>query len=226
VLSEVCIKRPVFATVLSLIIVLVGLISYQRLTVREYPAIDEPVVSVVTVYKGASPEVVESQVTKPLEDQLAGIEGVDVMTSRSRSERSLINIKFNLSRDPDAAAAEVRDKVSRAPRFLPDEVDGPIIGEVEADSQPIIYIAVEAGPDRRPHHRPGRRGAPDHELDRGGGRRVLRHPGVPVPQPLHQAAAGGAAGGGGGSRFRRAAAVHAHLRGPRQAGRRRPGRAA
>ncbi|SHI33405.1 efflux RND transporter permease subunit [Pollutimonas bauzanensis] len=145
ILSDVCIKRPVFATVLSLIIVLVGLISYQRLTVREYPAIDEPVVSVVTAYKGASPEVVESQVTKPLEDQLAGIEGVDVMTSRSRSERSLINIKFNLSRDPDAAAAEVRDKVSRARRFLPDEIDEPIISKVEADSTPIIYIGVTVG---------------------------------------------------------------------------------
>ena len=89
--------------------------------------------------------MIESQVTKPLEDQLAGIEGVNVMTSRSRSERSLINIKFNLSRDPDAAAAEVRDKVSRARRFLPDEIDEPIIGKVEADSQPIIYIAVESG---------------------------------------------------------------------------------
>ncbi len=146
VLSEVCIRRPVFASVLSLIIILVGLISYSRLTVREYPKIDEPIVSVDTTYKGASPEVIESQVTKPLEDQLAGIEGVDVMTSRSRSERSLINIKFNLSRSPDAAAAEVRDKVSRARRFLPDEIDEPIIGKVEADSQPIIYIAVESGP--------------------------------------------------------------------------------
>lgn len=145
ILSEVCIKRPVFATVLSLIIVLVGLISYERLTVREYPAIDEPVVSVITGYKGASPEVVESQVTKPLEDQLAGIEGVNVMTSRSRSERSLINIKFNLARDPDAAAAEVRDKVSRARRFLPDEIDEPIISKVEADSSPIIYIGVNSG---------------------------------------------------------------------------------
>lgn len=145
ILSEVCIKRPVFATVLSLIIVLVGLISYQRLTVREYPAIDEPVVSVVTVYKGASPEVVESQVTKPLEDQLAGIEGVNVMTSRSRTERSLININFNLSRNPDAAAADVRDKVSRARRFLPDEIDEPIISKVEADSTPVIYIAVTPG---------------------------------------------------------------------------------
>ncbi|HWL28386.1 MAG TPA: efflux RND transporter permease subunit, partial [Burkholderiaceae bacterium] len=145
ILSEVCIKRPVFASVLSLVIVLVGLISYERLTVREYPAIDEPVVSVITAYKGASPEVVESQVTKPLEDQLAGIEGVNVMTSRSRSERSLINISFNLSRDPDAAAADVRDKVSRARRYLPDEIDEPIISKVEADSTPIIYIGVTAG---------------------------------------------------------------------------------
>ncbi len=145
VLSEVCIKRPVFATVLSLLIVLIGLISYDRLTVREYPAIDEPVVSVMTDYKGASPEVVESQVTKPLEDQLSGIEGVDVMTSRSRSERSWISIKFNMDRDPDAAAADVRDKVSRARRFLPDEIDEPVISKVEADSTPIIYIAVEAG---------------------------------------------------------------------------------
>lgn len=145
ILSEICIKRPVFATVLSLIIVLIGLISYDRLTVREYPAIDEPVVSVRTDYKGASPEVIESQVTKPLEDQLAGMEGVDVMTSRSRSERSYINIKFNLDRDPDAAAADVRDKVARARRFLPDEIDEPIISKVEADSSPIIFLAVNAG---------------------------------------------------------------------------------
>lgn len=144
-ISEVCIRRPVFATVLSLIVVLVGLISYERLTVREYPAIDEPIVSVITAYTGASPEVVESQVTKPLEDQLSGIEGVDVMTSRSRSERSLINVKFNLSRDPDAAAADVRDKVSRARRYLPDEIDEPIISKVEADSTPIVYIGVTTG---------------------------------------------------------------------------------
>jgi len=145
ILSEVCIKRPVFASVLSLVIVLIGLISYSRLTVREYPNIDEPIVSVSTTYKGASPEVIESQVTKPLEDQLAGIEGVNVMTSRSRSERSYINIKFNLSRDADAAAAEVRDKVSRARRYLPDEIDEPIIGKVEADATPVIYLAVESG---------------------------------------------------------------------------------
>ena len=144
-LSDVCIRRPVFATVLSLLIVLIGLISYDRLTVREYPAIDEPVVSVSTTYKGASPEVIESQITKPLEDQLSGIEGVDVMTSRSRSERSHINIKFDLNRDPDAAAADVRDKVSRARRFLPDEADEPIINKVEADSTPIVYVGVDMG---------------------------------------------------------------------------------
>lgn len=144
-LSDYCIRRPVFATVLSLIIVLIGLISYDRLTVREYPAIDEPVVSVSTTYKGASPEVIESQITKPLEDQLSGIEGVDVMTSRSRSERSQINIKFNLDRSPEDAAADVRDKVSRARRFLPDEADEPIINKVEADSTPIVYIGVQMG---------------------------------------------------------------------------------
>jgi multidrug efflux pump len=144
-LPEICIKRPVFATVLSLIILLVGLISYTRLSVREYPRIDEPVVSVSTTYRGASAEVVESQVTKPLEDSLAGIEGVELMTSQSRSETSRINVRFTLKRDPDSAAADVRDKVSRARGKLPDTIDEPIIAKVEADSQPVIYIAVEAG---------------------------------------------------------------------------------
>ncbi len=144
-LPEVCIKRPVFATVLSLVILLLGVISYTRLSVREYPRIDEPVVSVAVTYRGASAEVVESQVTKPLEDSLAGIEGVELMTSQSRSETSRINVRFTLKRDPDSAAADVRDKVSRARGKLPDTIDEPIIAKVEADSQPVIYIAVEAG---------------------------------------------------------------------------------
>jgi multidrug efflux pump len=144
-LPEICIKRPVFATVLSLIILLIGLISYTRLSVREYPRIDEPVVSVNTDYRGASAEEVESQVTKPLEDSLAGIEGVELMTSQSRSERSRINVRFTLKRDPDSAAADVRDKVSRARGKLPETIDEPIIAKVESDSQPVIYIAVEAG---------------------------------------------------------------------------------
>jgi multidrug efflux pump len=144
-LPEICIRRPVFATVLSLVILLVGLISYQRLAVREYPRIDEPVVSVSTTYRGASAEVVESQVTKVLEDSLSGIEGVELMTSQSRAERSQINVRFRLSREPDSAAADVRDKVSRVRGRLPDEVDEPVIAKVEADSQPVLYIAVQAG---------------------------------------------------------------------------------
>ncbi|HRE14035.1 MAG TPA: efflux RND transporter permease subunit [Usitatibacteraceae bacterium] len=143
-LPELCIKRPVFATVLSVIVLLVGLISYQRLSVREYPRIDEPVVSVETVYKGASAEVIESQITKVLEDSLAGIEGVELMTSSSRAERSQITVRFRLARDPDSAAADVRDKVARVRGRLPDEVDEPVIAKVEADSFPIIWIALAA----------------------------------------------------------------------------------
>ncbi len=144
-LPEICIRRPVFASVLSLVILLIGLISYQRLSVREYPRIDEPVVSVNTIYRGASAEVVESQVTKILEDSLSGIEGVELMTSQSRSERSQINVRFGLTRSPDSAAADVRDKVSRVRGRLPDEVDEPVIAKVEADAFPVLYIAVEAG---------------------------------------------------------------------------------
>ena len=144
-LPEICIRRPVFATVLSLVILLIGLISYSRLSVREYPRIDEPVVSINTEYRGASAEVVESQVTKVLEDSLSGIEGVDLMTSQSRPERSLINVRFRLTRSPDSAAADVRDKVSRVRNRLPAEVSEPVIAKVEADSQPVLSVSVQAG---------------------------------------------------------------------------------
>ena len=144
-LPEICIRRPVFATVISLVILLVGLISYQRLSVREYPRIDEPVVSISTTYRGASAEVIESRVTKILEASLSGIEGVKLLTSQSRPERSLINISFQLSRSPDSAAADVRDKVSRVRAQLPIEADEPVIAKVEADSQPVINLSVESG---------------------------------------------------------------------------------
>jgi multidrug efflux pump len=140
-LSEICIRRPVFATVLSLVIVLVGLVGYQRLPVREYPNIDPPVVTVQTSYFGASAEIIESQVTNVLEDSLAGIEGIDYMTSISREETSQITITFRLDRDPDAAAADVRDRVSRVRGRLPDDVEDSVIQKVEADAQPIIYLA-------------------------------------------------------------------------------------
>jgi multidrug efflux pump len=141
-LPEVCIKRPVFATVLSLAVLLIGAISYSRMAVREYPKIDEPVVNVETVYRGASADVIESQVTKVLEDSLSGIEGVDIMSSSSRSEVSNITIVFKLSRDPDAAAADVRDKVSRVRGRLPQDIDEPIIAKTEADAWPIMWIGL------------------------------------------------------------------------------------
>ena len=144
-LPELCIRRPVFATVLSLVILLLGLVSYQRLAIREYPRIDDPIVSVTTNYRGASAEVIESQVTKIIEDSLSGIEGVEQMSSQSRPERSIINVRFKLSRTPDSAAADVRDKVSRVRGRLPIEVEEPVIAKVEADAQSVLSIAVEAG---------------------------------------------------------------------------------
>src|SRR4051812_14271900 len=103
-LSETSIRRPVLATVMSLLIVLVGAVSFQRLTVREYPRIDEPVVTVTTKLTGASSEVVETQVSKPLEDSIAGIDGVDIITSISRSEQSQITARFKLEKRPEDAA--------------------------------------------------------------------------------------------------------------------------
>ena len=143
-LSELCIRRPVFASVLSLVVLLVGLMAYSRLPVREYPNIDEPVVSVTTEYRGASPEIIESQVTQPLEEVLSGIEGIDLITSQSREGRSQISVRFRIDRDQDSAASDVRDRVSRARKSLPEEVDEPVIAKVEADAQPIIYLALSS----------------------------------------------------------------------------------
>jgi multidrug efflux pump len=144
VLSDVCIKRPVFAAVLSLAILLVGMISYSRLAVRELPKIDQPIVTVTTTYRGASADVMESQVTKPLEDSLSGIEGVDILTSSSRAEQSDITITFKLSRDPDSAAADVRDKVSRVRGRLPQLIDEPVLAKTDADAFPILFIAFSS----------------------------------------------------------------------------------
>ncbi len=140
-LSATCIRRPVFATVLSLLVVLVGLVGYQRLPVREYPNIDPPIVNVQTTYTGASAEIIETQVTNVLEDSLAGIEGIDYLTSINRQEQSQITVVFKLNRDPDAAAADVRDRVSRVRGRLPDDSDDSVIQKVEADAVPIVYLA-------------------------------------------------------------------------------------
>jgi multidrug efflux pump len=143
-LPELCIKRPVLATVMSLMIVLLGVISFQRLTVREYPKIDTPVVSVRTVYKGASPQVIESQVTQPLEDSLSGIEGVRSIKSVSREEVSSITVEFVLERNVDAAANDVRDRVARVRAFLPDAADESVVSKIEADAQAIIWLRLSS----------------------------------------------------------------------------------
>ncbi|CAM3461299.1 efflux RND transporter permease subunit [Polaromonas hydrogenivorans] len=143
-LAEVSIRRPVFATVLSLLIVLIGAVSFNRLTVREYPKIDEPVVTVSVRYAGASAEVIESQVTKPLEDSIAGIDGVDVITSISRADQGQISVRFRLEKDADSAAAEVRDRTSRVRNRLPQAIEEPVIAKVEADAFPVIQLAFSS----------------------------------------------------------------------------------
>ncbi|WGD28386.1 efflux RND transporter permease subunit [Ancylobacter sp. WKF20] len=143
-LPEICIRRPVFATVLSLLMVLVGIVAYSRLTVREYPNIDEPVVSVVTSYTGASASIVETQVTQVLEGSIAGIEGIDVLESTSRSESSRITVRFRPEINPDVAASDVRDRVSRVRQRLPDEIDEPVISKVEADAQPVVFVVFRS----------------------------------------------------------------------------------
>ncbi|MBV7541783.1 efflux RND transporter permease subunit [Acidovorax sp. sic0104] len=143
-LAEISIRRPVFATVLSLLVLLIGAVSFTRLSVREYPKIDEPVVTVSVRYAGASAEVIESQVTKPLEDSIAGIDAVDVITSISRPEQSQISVRFRLEKDADNAAAEVRDRTARVRNRLPDAVDEPVIAKVEADASPVMWLAFSS----------------------------------------------------------------------------------
>jgi multidrug efflux pump len=141
-LSEVCIERPVLATVLSLVIVLLGAIAYLRLPNREFPDVDPPVVSVTTVLPGAAPAVVETSVTQPLEDQLIAIEGVKHLSSLSREQASLITVEFDLGRDVDAAANDVRDRVARARNELPEEVEEPVVAKRDADAFPIMWLAL------------------------------------------------------------------------------------
>ncbi|MBM3397997.1 MAG: efflux RND transporter permease subunit, partial [Betaproteobacteria bacterium] len=143
-LAEVSIRRPVLAVVMSLLIVLIGSVSFKSLSLREYPKIDEPTVTVTTRYVGASAEVVESQVTKPLEDSIAGIDAVDVITSISRAEQSQITVRFRLEKDADTAAAEVRDRTARVRNRLPQTVDEPVIAKVEADAFPVIWLAFSS----------------------------------------------------------------------------------
>jgi multidrug efflux pump len=143
-LSNLSIRRPIFATVMSLVIILFGIVSYTRLPVREYPDIDPPVVSIQTTYRGASPSVVETEITDVLEEQLSTLEGVKTLTSSSKEQGSVITIEFELGRNVDEAANDVRDRVSRVRGSLPREADEPIIQKVDANAQPIVWLALSS----------------------------------------------------------------------------------
>ena len=142
ILSDISVRRPVFAAVLSLMLVLIGLVSFTRLPVRDLPAIEPPIVSIDTIYRGANAQVVENRITQIIEGRVSGIEGVESITSRSRDGRSDITIEFSATRDIDAAANDVRDRVSGALNQLPDEADPPEISKVDVDAQPILWINV------------------------------------------------------------------------------------
>jgi multidrug efflux pump len=141
-LSEVCIERPVLSTVMSLVIVLFGALSFARLPNRELPDVEPPGVTVTTVFPGAAPEVVETSVTQALEDQLVGVEGIKHLVSTSREQVSSISLEFELGRDVEAAANDVRDRVARSRSQLPEEVDEPIVAKRDADASPILWIAL------------------------------------------------------------------------------------
>jgi multidrug efflux pump len=143
-LSEISIQRPVLATVMSLAIILFGVISFSRLPVREYPDIDPPIVSVTTFYRGASPSVVETEITDVIEEQLATLEGIKTIESSSREQGSVISIEFELSRDVEEATNDVRDRVSRVRGTLPREADDPIVEKVDTNAQPIFWIALSS----------------------------------------------------------------------------------
>ncbi|KRG74401.1 multidrug transporter AcrB [Stenotrophomonas ginsengisoli] len=143
-LSDISIQRPVFALVMSLLLLVLGVMSFSRLTLRELPAIDPPIVSVSVSYTGASAAVVESRITQVLEDALAGIEGIDTINARSVNGRASVSIEFNANRDIEAAANDVRDAVSRVMDRLPDEADAPEIAKVESDADPIIWFNMSS----------------------------------------------------------------------------------
>jgi multidrug efflux pump len=146
-ISSLSIRRPVLASVMSIVIVLFGVISFFYLGVREYPSVDPPIVTVSTSYVGANADVIESQITEPLEESVNGIAGIRTLTSVSRDGQSTITVEFDLEIDLEAAANDVRDRVSRAQRNLPPDANPPTVTKADADSSPIVFLNVNS--DRR-----------------------------------------------------------------------------
>ena len=143
-ISELSIRRPVLATVLTVIILLFGLIGYTTLGVREYPSVDNPIISVSCSYPGANAEVIENQITEPLEQNINGIPGIRSLSSVSQQGQSRITVEFELSVDLETAANDVRDKVSRAQRYLPRDCDPPTVSKADADASPILMVAIQS----------------------------------------------------------------------------------
>jgi len=143
-ISELSIKRPVLATVFVLVIILFGIIGYVSLPIREYPNVDNPIITVSVSYPGANAEVIENQITEPLEQNINGIPGIRSLTSRSSQGSCRITVEFELSVDLETAANDVRDKVSRAQRYLPRDVDPPTVSKADADAVPIMQITVQS----------------------------------------------------------------------------------
>lgn len=141
-LPDIAVRRPVFAAVISALIVLFGVMGYSSLPLRELPDVDRPVVSVIVTYRGANAEVVENRVTQVIEDALSGIAGIDEIRSTSRDGRANIDVTFAMNRDIDAAANDVRGAVARAQESLPEEVNPPLVRKQEADARPIIWYAL------------------------------------------------------------------------------------
>jgi multidrug efflux pump len=143
-LSSTSIRRPVLAIVMSIVIVVFGIIGYTYLGVREFPSVDPPVITVSTSYIGANADVIESQITEPLEESINGIAGIKSLTSVSRDGRSTITVEFDIDVDLEAAANDVRDRVSRALSFLPPDIDIPIVAKADADATPIVFLGVQS----------------------------------------------------------------------------------
>jgi multidrug efflux pump len=143
-LSSVSINRPVLAIVMSLVIIIFGVIGFEFLGVREYPSVDPPIISVTTNYVGANAEVIESQITEPLEESVNGIAGIKKLTSVSREGRSTITVEFEIGENLEAAANDVRDRVSRAISNLPQDADPPVVTKADADSNPIVFLNVRS----------------------------------------------------------------------------------
>src|SRR4028118_1989565 len=143
-ISSLSINRPVLATVLSIVIILFGVIGFTTLGVREYPSVDPPIVTVQTNYTGANADIIESQITEPLEESINGIAGISALTSQSSDGRSSITVEFDLEVDLEAAANDVRDRVSRALRNLPPDADPPVVSKADANSDPILSLTVQS----------------------------------------------------------------------------------